>query len=84
MEGCPDRGHEPERKEEEDAAEWVRRKLGFDPDPKRALVLTSASKRGMLNCAWQWGKSTITAANPACEQRCGDRVSPASSPPWPA
>ena len=40
----------------------MRRKLGFDPDPKQALVLTSASKRGMLNCARQWGKSTITAA----------------------
>jgi hypothetical protein len=61
-EGCPDRDREPERKEEEDAAEWVRRKLGFDPDPKQALVLTSACKRGMLNCARQWGKSTITAA----------------------
>ena len=61
-EGCPDRGREPERKEEEDAAEWVRTKLGFDPDRKQALVLTSASKRGMLNCARQWGKSTITAA----------------------
>jgi len=34
----------------------------LDPDPKQALVLTSASKRGMLNCARQWGKSTITAA----------------------
>jgi len=61
-EGCSDRVREPERKEEEDAAEWVRSKLGFDPDPKQALVLTSASKRGMLNCARQWGKSTITAA----------------------
>ncbi|MEK7993332.1 MAG: hypothetical protein AAB403_05955, partial [Planctomycetota bacterium] len=60
--GCPDRGREPERKEEEDASEWVRRKLGLDPDPKQALVLTSASKRGMLNCARQWGKSTIAAA----------------------
>jgi hypothetical protein len=60
--GCPGRGREPERKEEVDAAEWVRRKLGLDPDPKQALVLTSASKRGMLNCARQWGKSTIAAA----------------------
>jgi hypothetical protein len=57
-----DRGREPERKEEEDAAEWVRRKLGFDPDPKQAQVLRSASERGMLDCARQWGKSTITAA----------------------
>ena len=55
-------GKKPEREEEEDAAEWVRTKLRFDPDPKQALVLTSASKRGMLNCARQWGKSTITAA----------------------
>ena len=62
VEECQDRGREPERKEAEDAAEWVRRKLGLDPDPKQALVLRSASKRGMLNCARQWGKSTITAA----------------------
>jgi uncharacterized protein YodC (DUF2158 family) len=47
----------------------VRRKLGFDPDPKQALVLTSASKRGMLNCARQWGKSTITAAKAVHEDR---------------
>ena len=79
-EECQDRGREPERKEkeEEDAAEWVRRKLGFDPDPKQALVLTSASKRGVLNCARQWGKSTITAAKAVHEDRLvcpdGDRL----------
>ena len=33
----------------------------MDPDPKQTLVPGSASKRGMLNCARQWGKSTITA-----------------------
>ena len=67
VEGCPSRGREPERKEAEDAAEWVRRKLGFDPDPKQALVLRSESKRGVLNCTRQWGKSTITAAKAVYE-----------------
>jgi hypothetical protein len=45
-----------------DAAEWVRDHLGFEPDRGQALVLGSASKRGLLNCSRQWGKSTITAA----------------------
>ena len=67
VEGCPSRSREPERKEAEDAAEWVRRKLGFDPDPKQALVLRSESKRGVLNCTRQWGKSTITAAKAVYE-----------------
>ncbi len=44
------------------AAEWVREKLGFDPDEGQARVLSTASKRGLLNCTRQWGKSTITAA----------------------
>lgn len=46
---------------------WVRRKLGLDPDPKQALVLRSASKRGLLNCCRQWGKSTVTAAKAVYE-----------------
>ena len=44
------------------AAEWVREHLGFEPDRGQTLMLGSASKRGLLNCARQWGKSTITAA----------------------
>jgi hypothetical protein len=62
--------------EAEDAAEWVRRKLGLYPDEKQALVLRSASKRGVLNCARQWGKSTITAAKAVHEavQRQGSLI----------
>jgi hypothetical protein len=48
--------------EPQDAAEWVRDHLGFEPDRGQTLMLGSASKRGLLNCTRQWGKSTITAA----------------------
>ena len=44
------------------AEAWVREKLGFAPDEGQARVLSTASKRGLLNCTRQWGKSTITAA----------------------
>src|SRR5947207_11832238 len=44
------------------AVEWVREKLGFDADPMQARVLVSPSRRGLLNCTRQWGKSTVTAA----------------------
>jgi len=43
-------------------AEWVRRKLGLTPDAAQSQVLRTKSKRGLLNCTRQWGKSTITAA----------------------
>jgi len=43
-------------------AEWARRKLNFRPDTTQARVLESGSKRVVLNCTRQWGKSTITAA----------------------
>ena len=42
--------------------EWVREKLGFTPDAAQARVLLSESRRGILNCTRQWGKSTVTAA----------------------
>jgi hypothetical protein len=48
---------------------WVREKLGFNPDEGQARVLSTASKRGVLNCTRQWGKSTITAAK-AVHQAC--------------
>jgi len=44
------------------AAEWVRAKLGFDPDATQARLLDTRSKRVLLNCTRQWGKSTTTAA----------------------
>jgi hypothetical protein len=46
----------------EEAHEWVRRKLGLEPDAEQARILASGRQRGMLNCTRQWGKSTIAAA----------------------
>ncbi|MFN7921467.1 MAG: terminase family protein [Bryobacteraceae bacterium] len=42
--------------------EFVRERLGFEPDPTQAAVLNSKVLRGILNCCRQWGKSTTTAA----------------------
>jgi hypothetical protein len=36
-------------------------KLGFAADAAQAAVLESKSKRGILNCTRQWGKSTVAA-----------------------
>ena len=44
------------------AAAWVREKPGLEPDAQQARVLEPESKRVLLNCTRQWGKSTITAA----------------------
>jgi hypothetical protein len=46
----------------ENAAEWVRERLGFQPDEVQARLLDSTNKRVILNCTRQWGKSTVTAA----------------------
>ncbi|HZU27021.1 MAG TPA: terminase family protein [Bryobacteraceae bacterium] len=53
-----------ERTEEvvEGVAEFVRVKLGIEPDLKQCEVLESTAKRGILNCTRQWGKSTVAAA----------------------
>ena len=52
----------PESPEHEDAAEWVKERLGYAVDTLQAQVLRTKTKRGLLNCCRQWGKSTITAA----------------------
>ena len=52
-----------------DATSWVREELQFPADALQARVLGTASKRGLLNCTRQWGKSTITAAK-AVHQAC--------------
>ncbi len=44
------------------AAEWVEGELGFRADEKQRRVLNTRSRRGLLNCSRQWGKSTVTAA----------------------
>jgi len=45
-----------------DAVEFARKQLRFEPDDRQIEVLRSHSKRGILNCTRQWGKSTIAAA----------------------
>lgn len=42
-------------------SDFARRELGFIPDRLQAAVLDSQSKRGILNCSRQWGKSTVLA-----------------------
>ena len=42
--------------------EWVKERLGMEPDRSQEEVLDAASRRGILNCTRQWGKSTIAAA----------------------
>jgi hypothetical protein len=46
----------------EDPVEWVKECLGFTADRMQARILRTKTKRGVLNCSRQWGKSTITAA----------------------
>jgi hypothetical protein len=52
----------PEEAENLDAAQFAERRLGFVPDDRQRAVLLSKTKRGMLNCSRQWGKSTVAAA----------------------
>jgi hypothetical protein len=44
------------------AAEFARTMLGIELDEVQEEVLRSRSKRGILNCTRQWGKSTVAAA----------------------
>ena len=44
-----------------DPATFARVKLAFEPDPWQADLLTSTSKRSLLNCCRQSGKSTSAA-----------------------
>src|SRR5262245_32506387 len=51
----------------EGVSEWIRGRLGFLPDRTQKKVLETASKRVLLNCTRQWGKSTVTAARAVYE-----------------
>ena len=44
-----------------DPVDFARRRLGFEPDELQAQVLHSRSKRLLLNCSRQWGKSSVCA-----------------------
>jgi hypothetical protein len=52
----------PKVQEELRASEWARKHLGFSPDAVQTRVLDTSTKRGVLNCTRQWGKSTVSAA----------------------
>jgi hypothetical protein len=56
------RAAQKEASRDRDAADWARTELDFDADAKQAEALRSGSKRVVLNCTRQWGKSTVTAA----------------------
>ena len=45
-----------------DPVAWCRTSLDLEPDPWQAEVLRSPSKRMLLNCSRQSGKSTVTSA----------------------
>jgi hypothetical protein len=45
-----------------DAVEFARMRLGLEPDDPQCEVLRSTSRRGILNCTRQWGKSTVSVA----------------------
>jgi Terminase large subunit, T4likevirus-type, N-terminal len=51
----------------EAALDWIQGRLGFLPDRTQGRILATASKRVLLNCTRQWGKSTITAARAVYE-----------------
>ncbi len=55
-------GIPPDADRDLEPAEWVRKKLKFAPDAIQARLLGLISKRVVLNCTRQWGKSTVTAA----------------------
>jgi hypothetical protein len=56
-----ERGQGSPPPQHEDAAVWVKERLGFTADLMQEQVLRTKTKRGLLNCSRQWGKSTITA-----------------------
>ena len=54
-------GLEKSSRIETNAAEFCRVRLGIAPDARQLEVLLSETKRGILNCTRQWGKSLISA-----------------------
>jgi hypothetical protein len=45
-----------------DVVEFARTRFGFRANEQQAEVLRSTTRRGILNCCRQWGKSTVTVA----------------------
>jgi len=45
----------------EDIVAFAKEKLGFVAEESQIQFLTSRSKRGIVNCSRQWGKSTLAA-----------------------
>ncbi len=55
----PQTKHSPPAPSENSAAAFARTRLSFHGDARQMEVLGSTAKRGILNCARQWGKSTV-------------------------
>jgi Terminase large subunit, T4likevirus-type, N-terminal len=58
----PTRDAATQVRREPEVSEWARTTLRFEADATQTRVLNSRSKRVLLNCTRQWGKSTVTAA----------------------
>ena len=44
-----------------DLVHFARHSLGFHPDPEQMRALEANTRRGIINCCRQWGKSTTVA-----------------------
>jgi hypothetical protein len=53
--------------EEQKTGLSFRAQIGIELDPVQARVFESQTRRGILNCTRQWGKSTVTAAKAVYE-----------------
>jgi hypothetical protein len=47
---------------DEDAGVFAQMRLGFMPDARQMEILRSNTKRMIINCSRQWGKTTVAAA----------------------
>jgi hypothetical protein len=50
-----------ELEDSSDLVLFARERLGFAPDAQQEELLRTGSKRVLLNCTRQWGKSTVAA-----------------------
>src|SRR5207248_1756635 len=57
----PDIGLRAELRLMTDRVAFAREVLGFEPEPLQETALKSGSRRIILNCNRQWGKSTVCA-----------------------
>lgn len=56
---CTFRGKRIDKADPTEIVEFARRRLRFEPDEKQVEILRADSKRVLLACSRQWGKSTV-------------------------